>query len=123
MPVKRRIRRSRRAVGPLRVFLGRRLQAIRTERGWSQKELGRRSGLSGKFVGEVERGYKSISVDSLYAVAGALKVPLTAFTDVPPGNAAHGIELHRIVALVLAHRHSRELLATTHQVLTALLGE
>jgi transcriptional regulator with XRE-family HTH domain len=123
MPVKRRIRRSRRAVGPLRVFLGRRLQAIRTERGWSQKELGRRSGLSGKFVGEVERGYKSISVDSLHSIAAALKVPLTAFTDVPAGAATPGLELHRIVALILAQRHSRELLATTHQVLSALFGE
>jgi transcriptional regulator with XRE-family HTH domain len=123
MPVKRAIRRSRRAVGPLRVFLGRRLQAIRAERGWSQKELGRRSGLSGKFVGEVERGYKSISIDSLYSVAAALKVPLTAFTDVPPGGANHAIELHRIIALVLAHRQSRDVLATTHQVLAALFGE
>jgi XRE family transcriptional regulator, regulator of sulfur utilization len=122
MPVRRRIRRSRRAVGPLRVFLGRRLQALRYERGWSQKELGRRSGLSGKFVGEVERGYKSISVDSLYAIAAALKVPLTAFTDLPDGAAGQIAELHRIVALITAQPPSRELLKTAYEVLSALFA-
>jgi len=34
--------------------------------------------LSGKFLGEVERGEKSISLDSLAHVARALRVPLVA---------------------------------------------
>jgi len=35
-----------------------------------------------KFIGEVERGEKSISLDSLYPVAVALKVPLRDLADV-----------------------------------------
>jgi transcriptional regulator with XRE-family HTH domain len=47
----------------------------------SQERLGHRSGLSGKFIGEVERGEKSISIDSLYRVAtDGLEVPLEAIT-------------------------------------------
>src|SRR5436190_16732455 len=42
---------------------------------------------SGKFIGEVERGEKSISIDSLYHVAVALEVPLRLLTDVRAGSA------------------------------------
>jgi len=73
---------SERAVKHVRRFLGQRLRALRTQRRLSQERLGERSGLSGKFIGEVERGEKSISLDSLYRVAVALKVPLRDLTDV-----------------------------------------
>lgn len=42
---------------------------MRAERGWSQEELGARSGLTYKFIGEVERGQKSPSLESLGAIA------------------------------------------------------
>jgi len=73
---------SERAVKHLRSFLGQRLRALRKQRRLSQERLGERSGLSGKFIGEVERGEKSISLDSLYRVAVALKVPLRDLVDV-----------------------------------------
>jgi hypothetical protein len=44
----------------------------------SQDRLGVRTGLSGKFLGEVERGEKSISLDNLARVARAVGVPLEA---------------------------------------------
>ena len=73
---------SERAVKHVRSFLGQRLRALRKQRRLSQERLGERSGLSGKFLGEVERGEKSISLDSLYRVAVALKVPLRDLVDV-----------------------------------------
>ena len=77
-----------RAVPHVRAFLGQRLRELRKQRGFSQQRLGDSSSLSGKFIGEVERGDKSISIDSLYKVAVALKVPLSALTDVRPGRRA-----------------------------------
>ena len=73
---------SERAVKHVRSFLGQRLRALRKQRRLSLERLGERSGLSGKFIGEVERGEKSISLDSLYRVAVALKVPLRDLVDV-----------------------------------------
>lgn len=67
---------SGRAVKAVRSALGARLRALRKERGLSQEKLGQRSRLSGKFIGEVERGEKSISIDSLHGVAEALEVPM-----------------------------------------------
>jgi transcriptional regulator with XRE-family HTH domain len=72
-----------RAVKHVRKFLGQRLRALRKQRGLSQERLGERSSLSGKFIGEVERGEKSISIDSLYHVSVALEIPLRELTDVP----------------------------------------
>jgi transcriptional regulator with XRE-family HTH domain len=69
---------SRRAMPRIRAAFSRRLRELRTRRGWSQEVLGARSGLTGKFVGEVERGDKSISLDSLARLARALRVPLVA---------------------------------------------
>ena len=50
---------SERAVPHVRKFLGQRLLELRKQRGLSQEQLGERSSLSGKFIGEVERGEKS----------------------------------------------------------------
>jgi len=69
---------SRRATPKLRAAFGRRLRQLRGRRGWSQNLLAAKAGLSGKFLGEVERGEKSISLDSLAHVARALRVPLVA---------------------------------------------
>ena len=79
---------SERAVPHVRKFLGQRLRELRKERGLSQERLGQGSSLSGKFIGEVERGEKSISIDSLYRVSVALGVSLRQLTDVKPGRRA-----------------------------------
>ena len=67
---------SIRAVKKVRTILGARLRALREELGYTQRGLGRRAGLSGKFIGEVERGEKSITIDSLYRLSRALRTPL-----------------------------------------------
>ena len=69
---------SRSATPKLRAAFGLRLRQLRQQRGWSQEILGAKAGLSGKFVGEVERGEKSISLDNLAHLARALRVPLVA---------------------------------------------
>ena len=69
---------SRRAVPRLRAAFARRLRELRRARGLSQDRLGGRVGLSGKFLGEVERGEKSISLDNLARVARAVGVSLGA---------------------------------------------
>jgi transcriptional regulator with XRE-family HTH domain len=72
---------SSRAVPALRVALGERLRAIRHARSFSQERLGQGAGLSGKFIGEVERGDKSVSLDSLYRIAKVLKVSLAELVE------------------------------------------
>ena len=113
---------SERAVKHIRKNLGDRLRAMRKQRGLSQERLGRRAGLSGKFVGEVERGEKSISVDSLYRIAVALEIPLRELTDVSTAIPGQRPETEQLLALVGAV-HSRSRLTTAYRVLREVFDE
>ena len=106
----------------VRQVLGMRLRALRRERRLSQERLGKRSGLSGKFIGEVERGEKSISIDSLYRVAVALDVPLRELTDVGRQRQPAGVreETERILAIIT--RRSEDQLSRAHTVLEAIFA-
>lgn len=112
-----------RAVPHVRKFLGQRLRELRKQRALSQERLGDASSLSGKFIGEVERGEKSISVDSLYKVSVALQVPLSHLTNVRPGRraAVPSQDAEKIFALVSGRRRPAEV-RTAYEVLRRMLG-
>ncbi len=99
-----------RAVKHVRKFLGQRVRALRKQRGLSQERLGDRAGLSGKFIGEVERGEKSISIDSLYRVSVALEIRLRELTDVADKpSAVPSEEAEKIFALVSGRRRLKDI--------------
>jgi XRE family transcriptional regulator, regulator of sulfur utilization len=103
----------------VRRFLGQRLRVLRKAERWSQEALGQRSGLSGKFIGEVERRQKSISMVSLSRIARTLKVQMRLLADVPvDGQPIPSEEAEKVLAL-LQHRTPAEL-RTAKTVLTAL---
>lgn len=64
---------------PFTVNVGDRLRQLRTERGKSMRGLSRDSGLSTNALSMIERGRTSPSVSTLYKLANALEVPITAF--------------------------------------------
>lgn len=51
--------------------LGARVRELRLRRGWTQETLGERSGLSYKFIGEIERGTANPTIDSIEMIAKA----------------------------------------------------
>lgn len=54
--------------------LGKRIRTFRKLKALTQEELGEKSGLSYKFVGEIERGEVNPSLDYLVRIANALSV-------------------------------------------------
>jgi XRE family transcriptional regulator, regulator of sulfur utilization len=111
-----------RAVKHVRKFLGQRLRALRKQRALSQERLGKGSGLSGKFIGEVERGEKSISLDSLYHVSVALGVPLRDLTNVGDKHSTVPTEeAEKIFALVSGWRRT-ENVRKAYNVLRAMFS-
>ena len=60
------------------VYVGQMLRQLREERGISIRGLGRKSGLSANALSSIERGLTSPSVNTLYRLTDALKVPITA---------------------------------------------
>jgi len=69
------------------VNISERLKALREERDLSIRALGRLSGLSANALSVIERGLSSPSVSTLYKIAKALEIPVTAFfEEEPPKN-------------------------------------
>lgn len=58
--------------------VGRRLRALRTERGLSLSELARRADLGKGTLSELETGQRNPTLDTLFAVTSALRLPLSA---------------------------------------------
>lgn len=66
------------------VDVGMRLRQLRQERGQSMRTLAKVSGLSTNALSMIERGRSSPSVSTLYKIAAALGVPVTAFFRTEP---------------------------------------
>lgn len=68
----------------LSVNISERLRGLREERDLSIRALGRLSGLSANALSVIERGLSSPSVSTLYKIALALEIPVTAFFEETP---------------------------------------
>ncbi len=63
----------------LRAELGRQIRVVRTEKGWTLKDLSEASGISVSQLSSIERGSHLPSVESLLAVAQALETPASVW--------------------------------------------
>jgi transcriptional regulator with XRE-family HTH domain len=53
--------------------VGRRISELRQKKGWSQEKLAEEACLHRTYIGQIERGEKSIGVENLFRVAEALR--------------------------------------------------
>jgi len=58
-----------------KVLFGKRLAALRHARGWSQEDLAGESGISWRYISDVERGHRNIGLVNICRLARALGVP------------------------------------------------
>jgi XRE family aerobic/anaerobic benzoate catabolism transcriptional regulator len=80
--------------------LGRRARALRTDRGLTLKELAARSGLSSRFLVQVESGEGNISVRKLAALARALGTTPAALLGGSPSSGTRGAAALPAIALL-----------------------
>jgi transcriptional regulator with XRE-family HTH domain len=106
-----RVSRSSSPSNSIPLLLGRRLRALRKHRKLTQEKLGERGRLSGKFVGEIERGVGNPSLDVLVRITGALDIELEELFHFeeqsprgPTPNAARGFAAKERVVQYLAKR-------------------
>ena len=57
---------------------GKRVQVYREKRGWTQEELGKKSGLHRTYIGSIERGERNVSLVNVEKIASALNVQIEA---------------------------------------------
>lgn len=58
----------------IKKLVGRRVRQLRDKRGWSQEELGERSGLHRNYIGGIERGERNVGLENIGRLAVALGV-------------------------------------------------
>jgi XRE family aerobic/anaerobic benzoate catabolism transcriptional regulator len=64
-----------------KVLLGKRIRSLRRLKDYSQEQLAEKAGISGKYVGEIERGQANISIDVLDNLSKALEISISSLLD------------------------------------------
>ncbi|MGE7948169.1 helix-turn-helix domain-containing protein [Lysinibacillus sp. NPDC093688] len=81
--------------------VGERIRFLRKERGLSQEELAYRASLHNTYIGQLERGEKNATIESVAKVCAALEITLEELFD---GKETHSkvlsFELEKIVRLL-----------------------
>ena len=72
--------------------IGRAVRSARDEAGLTQEELGRRVGLKRTSITNLEAGRQQIQVHTLYALAEALGITVTALLPAAPASDSGSIE-------------------------------
>ena len=97
--------------------VGVRVRNARNRRGMARKDLARESGVSERYLAQLEAGLGNISILLLRQIAGAVGVPLgTLVRDGPERPAEHGLIEQWL------ERLGPEALAETYQLLSARFG-
>ena len=61
--------------------VGKRLRSYRTGQGLSQEKLAERAGLHPTYIGQVERGEKNLTIESLEKITSALDVSMASIFE------------------------------------------
>jgi transcriptional regulator with XRE-family HTH domain len=100
-------------------MVGGKIRAARKAKGLSQLALAERSDLSADFIGKVERGTTSPSLESLKAIATALNLPLG---DLFVGELAAGPLQEALIELIqMCRGHPNENIALIVEVARPIL--
>ena len=68
-------------------WFGAKVAALRQQRGWTQRELSRRSGLPRSYLAQVETGRRNPAFKTIARLAAAFGLTLVdLLTDLPPGR-------------------------------------
>jgi transcriptional regulator with XRE-family HTH domain len=110
-------------------LFGRRVHALRDLRKLTQEELGERASISGKFVGQIERGTGNPSLATIARLAQALGIELPELVrfeesrpDGNPRNAARAFAAAERVSSYLLRRPAADI-ERALRILDAALGE
>lgn len=113
----------------IRLLFGRRIRALRKLRMMTQEHLGERAGVSGKLVGQIERGDGNPTLDVVAGLAAGLEVEpaaLLQFEEERPGastaGAAGAFAAAEKVSRYLARRPAADI-ERALRVLEAALGD
>ena len=71
-------------------MIGERLRAYRNQLGWSQERLAEQAGLHPTYIGQIERGEKNATMESIEKIALGLEIPLSQLFELLGGEKEEG---------------------------------
>lgn len=93
--------------------IGNRIRQIRTRKKLSQEKLAELSNLNTSYIGQIERGEKNPSVDTVYSIATALDIDISQlFNSISVSASDNNSYAQRVYSLMLNmnDKHSKFLL-------------
>lgn len=89
--------------------IGQRIRNYRAQKGYSQEKLAELSGCHPTYIGQVERGEKNATLESIEKISSALKISLsTLFEKLEPQNASQSIPLQCYELLLAQSKEEQE---------------
>ena len=64
-----------------KILLGKRIRRLRRLKDYSQEQLAEKANISGKYLGEIERGLANISIEVLEGISKGLEIDLSSLLD------------------------------------------
>jgi transcriptional regulator with XRE-family HTH domain len=111
------------ATGPTPINIGVTIRNYRLDRGMSQGDIEKRTGLLRCYLSRVENGHTVPSLDTLQKIASALDMPLSQFFSEDPLTEAEGTALSQDVIhfLTQVQRYSAHLTEGDRRLLLAMV--
>ncbi|MDQ0162718.1 helix-turn-helix domain-containing protein [Aeribacillus alveayuensis] len=83
--------------------IGERIRNFRKQKGWSQEELADKASLHSTYIGQIERGEKNATIESIEKIANALEVSLEdLFKSIQPIEKKEDYTLSQIITKLQA---------------------
>jgi len=108
---------------PAPIEIGLTIRGYRQQRGMSQGDIEKRTGLLRCYLSRVENGHTVPSLETLQKIAGALEIPLAQFFAEDPVKEVSGIALSQdeIRFLTQVQRYSAHLTEPDRRLLLAMV--
>jgi transcriptional regulator with XRE-family HTH domain len=108
---------------PTPINIGATIREFRLQRGMSQGDIEKRTGLLRCYLSRVENGHTVPSLDTLQKIAGSLDMPLSQFFSADPVKENYGVTLSEdeIRFLTQVQRYSSSLTESDRKLLLAMV--
>jgi transcriptional regulator with XRE-family HTH domain len=108
---------------PAPINIGVTIRSFRLQRGMSQGDIEKRTGLLRCYLSRVENGHTVPSLDTLQKIASALDLPLSQFfaEDTPRESATAALSEDEIRFLTQVQRYSSQLTESDRRLLLAMV--
>ena len=90
------------------ILIGQRLRQYRLQKHLTQEQLAERAGLHPTYIGQVERGEKNLTIESLYRISLALQIPLSQLFGQIPAIPEENDTVQRCMLLLSAQNEATQ---------------